>query len=74
MLQKKYNKDKKMIMMIGTEINGKGGIASVLSGYYNSGIMKRQNIDYYQSHCDGERIKKLLFYIKNLLKIILKIY
>ena len=60
--------------MVGTELKSKGGIAAVASGYYTAGIMSRQKIKYYPSHCDGQLSAKIKFYLKTIMAIILKIY
>lgn len=60
----------KKVMMFGTDIQGKGGVSSVVDGYLESGIMTRLNIDYYQTHCSGTKVNKLFFYIRILPKII----
>ena len=57
------------IMMVGTDIAGRGGISSVVQGYYSSGIMDRLGIQYYPTHKDGTRFDKLLFYVKAISKI-----
>jgi glycosyltransferase involved in cell wall biosynthesis len=74
MLKNEYLKQKGKVMMIGTELNSKGGIAAVVKGYFLSNIMTNQKIDYYPSHCDGKRLTKFIFYLKNLMIILLRIY
>jgi len=59
------------VMMIGTHPTGKGGIASVIRGYFDGGIMRRLGIDYYSEHKGGSKIFEALFYVKTLPKIAL---
>jgi glycosyltransferase involved in cell wall biosynthesis len=73
-LKFKYKNKIGEVMMVGTKINSKGGIAAVVRGYSEASIMKRQKIDYYPSHCDGRTLTKLCFYLKNLAIIMLNLY
>ena len=61
----------KRIMMIGTDLNTKGGISSVVRGYFDAGITDRLGIHYYPTHCDGSKFRKIIFYIKGLFKIVI---
>lgn len=61
-------------MMIGPNVYGKGGISSVIKGYFDSGITQRLNIEHYQSHQSGGKLFKLLFYFLSLPKIVLKMH
>ena len=60
----------KHTMMVGTALGNKGGIESVVRGYFDAGITNRLRIHYYPTHCDGMRVEKILFYVKRLVKII----
>ena len=57
--------------MVGTDLNTKGGISSVVQGYFDAGIMDRLGIHYYPTHCDGSRLDKVIFYMRGLFKIII---
>lgn len=59
------------VMMVGTDLNTKGGISSVVQGYFDAGIMGRLGIHYYPTHRDGSRSDKVFFYMRGLLKIII---
>ena len=58
------------IMMIGTDLSAKGGVTSVIRGYFDSGSIESLGIRYYATYRDGTKADKILFYIKNLIKII----
>lgn len=58
------------VMMIGTDMGGKGGIASVVGGYFASGIADRLSIHYYPTHRAQSKCGKVFFYWLQLLKII----
>lgn len=58
------------VMMIGTDLYTKGGISSVVQGYFREGIMDRLGIHYYHTHRDGSKLDKIILYIKALLKIV----
>ena len=57
-------------MMVGTDLSTKGGISSVVRGYFDAGIMDRLGIQYYSTHCDGSKLYKVIFYMRGLFKII----
>ena len=59
------------VMMIGTDLCSKGGVAAVAQGYFDAGIADRLSIDYYPTHCDGSKIRKIFFYFRSLLRIIM---
>lgn len=48
------------IVMLGTAPDALGGIASVISVYYASGIISDCNIHYISTHCTGSTEKKLV--------------
>ena len=58
-------------MMVGTNLHSKGGVSSVIQGYFDAGIMERLGIQYYPTHCDGSRSHKVIFYMRGLFKIII---
>jgi len=60
------------VMMIGTDISTKGGIASVINDYIDYGIFKRLGINYYATHRDGSKTNKLLFFVSQFLIIFCK--
>ena len=60
----------KHTMMVGTALGNKGGIESVVRGYFNAGITDRLCIHYYPTHCDGMRVEKILFYFKGFIRIL----
>lgn len=60
----------KHTMMVGTALGNKGGIESVVRGYFDAGITDRLRIHYYATHCDGMRVEKILFYVKRLVNIL----
>ena len=59
--------------MVGPDTFEKGGIAKVITGYIESGLFEKYNIDYFPTYKNKSPILKILFYIKNLTKILLKI-
>jgi len=58
--------------MLGTSVDTKGGIASVVRNYYECGLMKRLNIDYMPTHKDGSKLGKLFFYVLQIPKIFIR--
>lgn len=50
---------KNNIVMIGTDLDTKGGIASVVKVYQAAGLFDRFGIDYLATHCDGGALAKL---------------
>lgn len=59
--------------MIGTSLKGRGGVASVVRGYSEYGILKNLKIDYFPTHCDGKKRKKIVYYLRNVVNILIKI-
>ena len=59
----------KRIMMIGTNLEGKGGIASVVNGYLKSGLFKFLNVSYFPIHIGGSKIEKITYYLYGIQKI-----
>ena len=50
-------------MMIGPDVSGRGGISSVVKGYFESGIIERLHIGYYPAHGGESKPAKLFFYL-----------
>jgi len=65
---------KKTIMMVGPFYKSRGGIASVINGYYESGLIEKLCIKYCATYRDGTKIWKLLFYLFALLKIAISLF
>lgn len=63
---------KTSILMLGTHITTMGGIASVVRNYFDYGMMDRLRICYMATHRDGSKIRKILFYLKQVPLIALK--
>lgn len=45
------------ILMLGTALDTKGGVSTVVNQYLNSNLLKKFNIEYIETHSDGT-IKK----------------
>lgn len=60
------------ILMLGTDVTTKGGIASVIQDYIASGLMTRLNAEYIPTHKDGSKLFKMGFFLAQLPKIIFK--
>lgn len=45
--------------MLGTDFSTMGGISSVVGVYRNSGMLRRQQVRYIATHCDGSNITRL---------------
>jgi glycosyltransferase involved in cell wall biosynthesis len=56
----------KTVMMIGPEIISKGGISAVIQNYKTSGLFEDCSIVYYSTYRDGRFANKILFYLKKL--------
>ena len=72
-MNKIYKRKKTKIMMIGTTLNGKGGIASVIQGYKDEGLFDSLNIEYFENHGGGSRWKKIQIFLNCLKTIVTKI-
>jgi glycosyltransferase involved in cell wall biosynthesis len=59
------------VMMIGPDIESKGGISSVIRNYIKSNLFLDFDISYYPSYHDGTALAKILFYLKKLIEITL---
>ncbi len=59
------------LIMLGTALETRGGIAAVVNAYRAQGLFERWPIDYITTHCDGGALRKLLTAIKALLAFIL---
>lgn len=53
-------KNKRSIVMLGTDVRTMGGIASVVKVYQAAGLFDRFSIIYLATHCDGSAAKKLV--------------
>ena len=53
-------KKNKIALMLGTQANTKGGIASVVNVYRESNLFDRHQIKYISTHCDGGLIRKFI--------------
>ncbi len=63
-------KKNKTIIMLGTRLDTMGGIASVVNVYIASGLFERISILYIASHCDGNRLAKLMIFFYAFIRII----
>lgn len=61
---------KDMVLMLGTDYNGQGGIASVILNYQKSSLFESENIVYVVTHCAGSRAKKILISIQASMKVL----
>ena len=50
--------------MVGTSPNVRGGIASLVRSYYNSGLFRRFDMRYVPTHCDGTAAQKAVTALK----------
>jgi glycosyltransferase involved in cell wall biosynthesis len=57
------------LIMLGTALESRGGIAAVVNAYRAQGLFERWPIDYVPTHCDGGVVRKLLTAVKALLKV-----
>jgi glycosyltransferase involved in cell wall biosynthesis len=61
-------KDQPRVLMIGTDIQSRGGISSVIGMYQQAGLLDR--ILFMPSYTDGSMLKKLFFYTAFLIRFI----
>jgi glycosyltransferase involved in cell wall biosynthesis len=61
----------KFCVMVGTDYEGKGGIASVVKTYKLSGLFDRLNIRYIASHREGSTLKKIAVFLKGLVNFLI---
>lgn len=54
----------KVIIMVGTSLDNKGGVAAVINVYREMGLMSRWPIRYVTTHVDGTKLQKLVCAIK----------
>lgn len=52
------------ILMVGTSPKVRGGIASLVRSYYNSGLFERFDMRYVPTHCDGSAVQKAVMAVK----------
>ncbi len=62
------------IVMLGTALDTKGGISSVVNVYKSNGLFKRWPISYIATHCDGTGLKKILVAARGLIFFNLELY
>ena len=55
------------IVMLGTALDTKGGISSVVNVYKSDGLFRRWPITYIVTHCDGSGLKKILAAVRGLI-------
>lgn len=61
--------DRPNILMVGTEIDGRGGVAAVLRTWQAEGVFQRWQIEYVATHRDGSPLRKLWSAARALAKI-----
>ena len=61
---------KDTVLMLGTDYNGQGGIASVIQNYRQSGLFEQENIIYVATHGAGGWAKKLAISVRALIKVL----
>lgn len=62
-------KHKKIIMM-GPSINSLGGVASVVNGYIQAGLLNRWDVVYLNTHIEGSKAQKLVTAISALYRLL----
>lgn len=58
------------IIMLGTRIDTRGGVSSVVNAYRAAGLFQRQDVRYVATHCDGARRKKLTLAASAMFRVI----
>lgn len=53
------------VLMIGASRDVRGGISSVVNGYYEAGLANRCNLNYIGTAVDGNKVKKALYAIRS---------
>jgi len=61
---RQYKAERRNVLMVGTNASCKGGIASVVRGYQQSGIFDEFKVTYVSTHCDGRAVAKVMAAIK----------
>lgn len=59
------------IIMLGTDPEGRGGIASVIRLYEQAGLLDRFAVRYLPTHCDGSSLRKAWFAVSALARYVL---
>jgi len=59
----------KQIVMIGTALNGRGGISSVAATYAAAGLFDDGQITYLESHCDVSKLAKLKAFVGSMVRL-----
>jgi glycosyltransferase involved in cell wall biosynthesis len=55
------------VLIIGTDPDGMGGVASVFQAYRAGGLQERWPVDHLVTHVDGDKWRKLLVFLRSLL-------
>ncbi len=53
------NRGGRMVVMLGTAFETRGGIAAVLASWRAAGLFRRWPVEYVETHCQGSRMDKL---------------
>jgi glycosyltransferase involved in cell wall biosynthesis len=61
----------RQLVMLGTSVNTKGGISSVVKLYVAAGVFRRWNAIYLPTHCDGSLLRKFATAMRALTKVLL---
>ena len=56
------------VLMIGPDLNARGGISSVVQGYIDNGLSRKCELTYLSSTCSDNVFKKIKTYIKSISK------
>lgn len=58
-----------VIVMVGTSLDGRGGMSSVVASYRDAGFFERCGVVYLASHVEGSKVAKLRAMIGSLLRL-----
>ena len=61
------------VMMVGPEIQSRGGISAVVIDYIFSGLLSDLSVAYFPTYSDGSRSTKVIFYLRAFFNILLNI-
>lgn len=64
----------KKVLIVATGRHTKGGITSVIKIHEKMNFWKEHNCEWLETHCDGNRIKKITMFLSAFLKFIFKIF
>lgn len=62
------------VLMVGPERTAKGGIASVINQYFSNDLDKTIELNYLETACEGNKVRKILFFIRAFLKFFLIVF